>query len=177
MGSGISKTYPAGVLKPAMKHVRFGRVDVREYRTDRWESKPLLNPQETQRLEAKIRAAPYVPMLPAPRHQPPIKKPVKPSYGGLLVTTVAIGLFTTVLVAAAAGPFAVLVPVVCAAAFMAIKTYQDRSVKDPAVEKAKVAATQHLNKLALKYDRAGLSAEAAVYRNLAKTSSRSSWFK
>lgn len=169
MGSGISKTYPAGILKTP-KTVRFGNTEVRLIRRDSWEDKPLLNTHQVARIEAQIRAAviaaPPKPVAPAPL--PQIKPlPTKPSYPVATMCTV-LGVATlTGVVCAVAGPFGAIVPVVALSLWGASKALSYKPKANPTQRHATILAAQNLEKLALEQDKLGNRAQAKVYRDMA----------
>lgn len=165
MGNGISRTYPTGILKAPPKSVQFGKPEVRVVRQDRWETTPLLNTHEVNRIEAKIRAAEMKPIEPPkPAVLPPLKKEKHPNRRMLVLASVAV---TTGIVCAAAGPFGLIIPAVA----LLVWGLHKFATRPPAISKdhkqATINAVQHLEKLARKHEIAGLTTQAQVYRDMA----------
>jgi len=167
MGNGISRTYPAGILKPATKQVRFGKPEVRQYCQDSWETTPLLNTHETRRIEAKIRAAPMAPMPKPKITDLPNKKIIKRPCTKLAAVMIAVGTFTTILACVTGGPIGLLVPVAFFFAFAVIQRVANRKAVTAAYKQEQLETAKYLDKLAAKNERAGLTVRAQVYRDMA----------
>lgn len=166
MGNGVSRTYPAGILKSA-KQVQFGKPEVRQYCQDRWETMPLLNTHETRRIEANIKAAATVPM---PKPIVPVQQrpqPVKHKCEGLAVVMCVAGTALTITACALGGPLGLLVPLGFIAAFALIKWAVNRKVVTYEYRQEQLQIAKHLDKLAAKNMKAGLTVRAQVYKDMA----------
>lgn len=165
MGNGISRTYPAGILKTPPKTVRFGKPEVRTYRQDSWETTPLLNTHEVARIEAKIRSAPMQQgEKPKPMQLKPLPKKDTSGQQFLILSGLAV---TTAIACALGGPFGLIIP----AAALVIWGLHKVATRKPSVsnehKQATIKAVLHLEKLARKHERAGLDMQARVYRDMA----------
>lgn len=169
MGNGVSKTYPAGILKTPPKTVRFGKPEVRTFRQDSWETTPLLNTHEVARIEAKIRATPTQPMKPQKvRYVPPQKTPHNHTWAVLAGVAIVTGV-----VCAFAGPFGLIIPAVALVTWAIHKAATRPQKSTPEMNAAKLNTYHHLCKLAAKHERAGLTEQAALYKHLAANLARS----
>lgn len=166
MGNGISKTYPAGILKSA-KQVQFGKPEVRQYCQDNWATMPLLNTHETQRIEAKIKAAATAPM---PKPKPPdprLQKRVKKNCDGLAMGMLAAGTAVTTVAIIFGGPLGLLVPLGFIAAFALIKWAVNRKAATLEYKLEQLEAAKRLDKLSARCARAGMTARAQIYKDMA----------
>lgn len=162
MGSGISRVN--SVTPSGNRAVHFGKVEVRTYKPDRWETMPLLNTHETARIEAKIKAMPNQPVQP-PR--PAMVQVSRPKSHKKYIFWGATAILTGI-VCGAAGPFGLIVPAVAILLYFVHKSAQPKKIH-PEILAEKITAIRDLTKLAEKYERSGLLNKAKVYKQMALT--------
>jgi hypothetical protein len=167
MGNGVSRTYPAGILKTPPKAVSFGKPEVRVVQHDGWETMPLLNTHEVKRIEAKIRSAEMQPLTKPKTIESsyqPIK--VKDVAGRRMMMSAGIVVVTGI-VCGLAGPFGLIIPV----AALTLYALSKMATRRPAISleqmKAAHKAVAHLEKLASKNQQSGFIVQASMYKNMA----------
>ena len=165
MGNGISRTYPAGILKTPPKAVRFGKPEVRNMQQDSWETRPLLNTHEVARLEAKIRAAEMQPME---KPKLPQLKPVpKKDISNRRLAVISGVSIATGILCAAVGPLGLILPAAVIGIWLFCKLTKPRPSISNEHKQATIKAVLHLEKLAVKNERSGFTTQARVYRDMA----------
>lgn len=162
MVSGIKTSVSS--VEPTTQRVRFGTKEVRVFHPEKWETIPLLDVHKTKMIEAKIKAMPNQPMHIPQTIQPRITPKHNKSKKWIVFGVAAV---VTGIVCGIAGPLGLIIPVVVIGLYFLSKTPSNK-IK-PEILKEQIVAIHDLQKLAEKYERAGLHHKAIVYRNLAQS--------
>lgn len=158
----------------APKQIRFGSPEVRTYRHDGWETKPLLDIHEVARLEAKIKKASYQPMAKPVPCQKKLLSVSHKKYSRL--TAICVGtFFATVIACGLGGPFGLIVPAavlaICGAHWFLTKPLAPPAPKPPQKPEV-INAIKHLESRVRKYQKVGLVSHADIFQQILEQSKK-----